>query len=190
MRYLLPVFLLFTGCSMLPKKTAQISVAGTKVSAPPDNGTPAKLSTSEAASTLEIPVGTKITTTKTEPTQAEPAKVVTEMIFVAPTKLVQTQQAVQADTGTVDTRVAMRKVDNEAREPFLYAAIASMLAAGVLMFVKFPTAAALAAGAGVVFFLFYQISGLPSWIWALGVAALAVGGGLYFGYERRHKESP
>jgi hypothetical protein len=72
--------------------------------------------------------------------------------------------------------------------PLLYAAIGALVAAGVAFWLKFPTPALLCAAAAGVFLLAWGAAGLPPWFWMLGVVSIAIGGGLYFGFNRGETE--
>lgn len=183
------------GCALMQKR-AVIESGKTSVAAPKDPGTPAKLEKKEVTTTVAMPAASSVVITKTaaqpatEKAPAIPEQTVTAFSFPEAAEIRQVAEAVEASTGTVDKSVALRRADNEARQPFLYASILAMVAAGIFVFVRFPTAATLSGAASVVFFIFYQVSGLPWWMWGLGVAALGIGAGIYYGYEKRDHERP
>lgn len=189
--YLLP--LLLCGCSWLP---AKIHVGDATVSAPKDAGTPAVLETRAAGETLALPAGSAVTVTKTEPiaaiaatpnapaVAAQPAKEVTEVHLTAPTVWQKTANTVSASTGTIDQTIAAKRIDAEESRPLLYAALASLVAAGFFIWRAYPTPALICAGAAVVFFIAWKVSGVPDWLWAAGAIALAAAGFLYIGHEK------
>lgn len=188
--------LAFTGCSWLP---AKIHVGDATVSAPKDAGTPAVLETRAAGETLALPAGSVVTVTKTEPVTAipatpnapavaaQPAKEVTEVKLTAPTVWQKTANTVSASTGTVDQSIAAKRIDAEESRPLLYAALASLVAAGFFVWRAYPTPALICAGAAAVFFIAWKVSGVPDWLWSAGAIALAAAGALYLGHEKGEK---
>lgn len=190
--------LALTGCSWLP---AKIHVGDATVSAPKDAGTPAVLETRAAGETLALPAGSVVTVTKTEPVAAipatpnapavaaQPAKEVTEVKLTAPTVWQKTANTVSASTGTVDQTIAAKRIDAEESRPLLYAALASLVAAGFFVWRAYPTPALICAGAAAVFFIAWKVSGVPDWLWAVGGIALAGAGALYLGHERGLKST-
>jgi len=179
--------LLVTGCGWFGP--AKISSGGTTVQGVRDAGKPATLSTSTAGETVSLPQGSKVTVTETAATSAAPAVSVTEITPAGPSEWRKTESTVRADTGTVDTSVATRKIAAAESRPLLYASIAATLAACFFVWASYPTPAICCGVAAGVFFLAWQVSGLPSWFWALGLAAICIGGALYLGHERGEKDS-
>lgn len=161
-----------------------------------DAGKPAVLNTSTAGESVALPAGSKITATETKavpaqsatptaPAQAaQPAQTVTVIEPAGPTEWRKTEVTVHADTGTVDTSVANRKIDAAESRPMLYAAIGAAALAAVFLWLKYPTPALISGIGAVVFFLAWKASGLPPWFWAIGVAAVVGGAALYFGHEK------
>ena len=144
---------------------------------------------------MKIPAGSTVTVTRTEAvaatptTPARPAMEVREIQLMADTEWYERAQRIAANSGAVDTSVAMRRLDNESRKPLLYAAIGAVVVAGVLMFSGWPKVAVLAGGAAVVFFAAWQVAGLPAWFWMLGAALLFVGAGIVVGWLLRDRDS-
>lgn len=185
MKLLLPVIALclLTGCSLF-NRGGKISTGGVTVTAQPDAGKPATLSTAEAGTTMAIPAGSTIKVTQTEATPASPATTVTEIVPSAPTEIRHTEKKVNADSGTVDTSVALKKIEAAESRVLLYAALACVVAAGFFIWAQYPTPA-MACGAGaVIFFLSWKASGLPDWFWACGAVAVCVGIAIYLGHKR------
>lgn len=167
------VFLLLAGCGLIP---ARIKSGDVTVSAPKDNGSPATLDKGETKTSVDIPAGTKVITTKTESTPTAPSVTVTEYDFTKPTHFEETSSSLKAGTGTIDTSVANHKVDVASRTPLLYAAILALVVSAGMVYFEHPTGALLCGAASGIFFLSWKLSDLPEWVWA--VAAAAVVGGL------------
>lgn len=185
MRILLPVIALclLSGCSLF-NRGGKISTGGVTVTAQPDAGKPATLSTAEAGTSMAIPAGSTIKVTQTEATPSAPATTVTEIVPSAPTEIRHTEKKVNADSGTVDTSVALKKIEAAESRVLLYAALACVVAAGFFIWAQYPTPA-MACGAGaVIFFLSWKASGLPDWFWACGAVAVCVGIAIYLGHKR------
>lgn len=184
--------LLFGGCSLFQKKGV-ISSGGVSVAAVGDAGKPGELHTSNGAEKVPIPTGSTITVKKTEAIPAtdktpfQPAVEWTEVKLNGPSYWERTKADVTASTGTVDTSVALKKVESAESRPLLYAAIASLLACGFFLYRAYPTPAFACGGAAVVFFLAWKVSGIPDWMWAVGAMALAGAVALYLGHERGEK---
>ncbi len=171
------------GCAMFQKKGV-IKSGGATVAAVADAGKPATLATSDGKESLAIPKDTTVTITEHEATPTAPAFKVTELHFNTPTEWQKFSQTVSANTGTVDTTVATKKLEVQAAQPLLYAAILGLLGAVVFVYLHYPTPAMLCGAASGLFFLAWRVSDLPSWIWAIAAAAIAAGAALYFGHER------
>lgn len=164
-----------------------------------DAGKPATLSTVKAGETAVIPAGStiKVTETPAQPAKpanatesaspAIPAKRTVEIVPSAPMEWQRTEQTVNANTGTVDTSVAEKRIDAQESRPLLYASIAAAVAAALFIYLSYPTPAMACGIASVVFFMAWKVSGLPQWFWAVGLLACGVGGALYLGYERGEK---
>lgn len=195
----LPILGIFpAGCSLFhgpPKITA----AGVTVQAPQDAGKPATLDSGTSVASLPIPAGSSLTVTKSDPVvaspatpdtpaqAAQPAKEVLEVKLAGPTEYRKTANTVKASTGTVDTTIAAHKIDAAEARPLLYAALASMLAAGFFIWRAYPTPAMICGGAAVVFLIAWKVADAPVWLWV--VAAVGLGGAafLYLGHERGEK---
>ncbi len=185
MRILLPVIALclLSGCSPF-NRGGKISTGGVTVTAQPDAGKPATLSTAEAGTSMAIPAGSTLKITQTDATPSAPATTVTEIVPSAPTEIRHTEKKVNADSGTVDTSVALKKIEAAESRVLLYAALACVVAAGFFIWAQYPTPA-MACGAGaVIFFLSWKASGLPDWFWACGAVAVCVGIAIYLGHKR------
>ena len=185
MRILLPVIALclLSGCSLF-NRGGKISTGGVTVTAQPDAGKPATLSTAEAGTSMAIPAGSTIKVTQTEATPASPATTVTEIVPSAPTEIRHTEKKVNADSGTVDTSVALKKIEAAESRVLLYAAIVAALAAGFFVWASYPTPAIACGVASAVFFMAWKLSDLPDWFYVLGAVAAAAGIAIYFGHKR------
>ena len=185
MRILLPVIALclLSGCSLF-NRGGKISTGGVTVTAQPDAGKPATLSTAEAGTSMAIPAGSTIKVTQTEATPSAPATTVTEIVPSAPTEIRHTEKKVNADSGTVDTSVALKKIEAAESRVLLYAAIVAALAAGFFVWASYPTPAIACGVASAVFFMAWKLSDLPDWFYVLGAVAAAAGIAIYFGHKR------
>lgn len=185
--------LLLCGCGMIPAriKAGPVTVQGVK-----DAGTGANLATSEAGTTIPLPAGSRVTVTKesaiagqpatndTPAVKAQPAKETTVIEPAGPTEYHKTESTIKADTGTVDTSIAAKRIDSAESRPLLYASILCALAGAFFVYRAYPTPALCCGAASVVFFMAWKVSGLPEWFWAVGLVAIAGGVALYLGHNR------
>lgn len=187
--------LLLCGCSLL-NRGGSIKAGDATVRGIPDAGKPATLATSTAGTVIPLPAGSSITVTKVDAipasmatkdspsVAAQPAKEVTVITPSGPTSYQKTEATVKADTGTVDTSVALKRVDAIESRPLLYASIVAALAAGFFVWASYPTPAIACGAASIVFFMSWKLSGLPDWFWAAGAIAAAIGISIYVGHNR------
>lgn len=183
MRFLLIACLLLSGCALFkPKGT--INVGKAQVTAVADNGKPATLATSDAKESVAIPKDTTVTITEHPATPTAPAFKVTELHFNSPTEWQKFTGTVSANTGTVDTSVAEKKLDISARQPLLYAAMLSAIAGVFFLYRAYPTPAALCGLSAVFFLIVWRTASLPAWMWGLGALGIAAGVALYLGHHR------
>ena len=170
------------GCSMFSKK-GNIRIGKDEVTAVPDAGKPATLERKDGKETVPIPKDTDVTITKTEATPTAPATEVTRVHFNSPTEWQKFTASVAANTGTVDTSVALHKVDVAERRILLYIAIGCAIA-GVVLKSMLPAWPALSNGlllAAPLAFAAWKFSEVPAWAWF----AVLVGVGLMvIGYKR------
>lgn len=191
MRILLPVIALclLSGCSLF-NRGGKISTGGVTVTAQPDAGKPATLSTAEAGTSMAIPAGSTIKVTQTEAQPATkdkpsaPAITVTEIVPSAPTEIRHTEKKVNADSGTVDTSVALKKIEAAESRVLLYVSIGAALLAGFFVWAQYPTPAIACGVASAVFFMAWKLTDLPDWFWAVGAVAIAAGVAIYLGHKR------
>ncbi len=183
--------LCLTGCGAFGVgriKAGPVTVQGVK-----DAGKAASLSTSSAGAVIALPEGSRLVKTEysalpaTEKAPAQPAKIVTEIIPGGPTEYHETKATVQADTGTVDTSIAKKRIDSEESRPLLYGALACLAGAGFFIWAKYPTPAMCCGAGAVILFIAWKVSGVPDWLYVVGLIAAAAGVFLYFGHERGEK---
>lgn len=181
--------LLLPGCSLFNRGGA-IKGNGVTVQGIPDAGKPATLVTTDAGEAVALPAGSTVTITKTEAapatkdTPAKPATEVTAITPSGPTVWHKTEKTVNADTGTVDTSIAAKKIDASESRPLLYSAIVAALAAGFFVWASYPTPAIACGVASAVFFMAWKLSDLPDWFYVLGAVAAAAGIAIYLGHKR------
>lgn len=189
------LLLFITGCASRPGRAiiggAQSLFGGntpeTRVEQPRNAETPATVSQGEQKTDVIIQPGTRMELPVMVNGVETMAKVELPELRIAQ-QIRRSDAAVSAERAP-DRTVEIRREDNRARMPLLYAAIGAAALAVVALFLKYPSGAALSALASAAFFAAWMASGLPAWFWMVGVAALAVGAGLYFGYEKRERES-
>ncbi len=174
----------FSGCGVfrgLPK----IRVGETTVTAPADAGRPATLATSDAGTTMSIPAGStvKVTTTEAQPATAsvaaKPAVTITEIVPTKDTLIQHTEKRIQADTGTVDTSVAVRRIDAQERRPLLYCSIVAAVAGLGFMYVRFQAIAVMCFIGSGAFFLAWRMSEISPWVGGLFLVAAVAGFAFY-----------
>jgi hypothetical protein len=182
------------GCAMF-KGQPRIKVGSTVITPPADAGKPATLATDETRTGIVIPKDTPVILTKVEASPATdktlfvPAKWVYQFTPTQETRLEAVSATLAANTGTVDTTVALRRVEAAEARVWLYASLAAAVGAGVFLWLKYPTPALICGGASGIFLLVWKISDLPSWFWAVGAAALVGAVALFLGHERGEKHA-
>lgn len=186
---LLVLCLSLAGCSLF-RQGGAIKGDGVTVHAQPDAGKPATLVTAETGTAMGIPAGSviKVTQTDAQPATKDkpaiPATTVTEIVPSAPTEIRRTEKTVNADSGTVDTSVALKKIEAAESRVLLYVSIACALAAGFFVWASYPTPAIACGIASAVFFMSWKLSDLPDWFYVLGAVAVAAGIAIYLGHKR------
>lgn len=185
MRFLVLLLLLLTSCSSLPHLTL-----GKDKVVVPANTNNTTLEKGETKSTLSIPADTKVTTTHTgeipatPTTPYRPSVDVTEWTFLRPTSFDVAASSLKADSGKIDTSLAQHQVDVTAKQPYLYASIACIVAAIVAMFLKYPTGVMLCLVASGIFFAMWKLSDIPSWLLVVAVSAIVGAVFLVIGHEK------
>lgn len=186
---MVPRLFILCGLSLLSacaSYRARVHTAIASAVAPADPATPAKVE--EAA--MKIPAGSKVEVrreTVSEPmaNHTETAKTI-EIVTVTPSAEMPLTFA-RAESGTQrapDIRAEIHAQDTAARRPLLLASIGAALLAALAVYLQYPTPAVLCGLASIVFFVSWKLTELPGWIWAAGLAAVAIAAGLYFGHER------
>lgn len=176
---------LFSACGIPRISNGTVSVTGLK-----DAGKPATLTSDETKSGVVIPKGTEVKITETDAVPATdktafiPARKEVSFIPAFDTKLESISTKFHADTGTVDTSIALKKIQASENRIWLYASLVSAVLAGVLVYIKYPTPALTCGAGAVVFFMVWKLSDLPDWFYVVGVAAVAGGVMLWRGHVR------
>jgi len=180
------------GCAVF-KRQPRIESAGVTVTAQPDAGKPATLTTGKAGETLTLPARSVVTVTKFEAvppilgtsaglgSAAIPAKTETRIELAADSTWSKSSESVNAETGTVDTTVAKAKIAADERRPLLWTAIGCAALGILAIFLQYPSVAALCGLGAALAFAAWRLAELPAWMWAIPVV---VGIGLYIGHEK------
>jgi hypothetical protein len=182
---------LLSGCHALPSVAIPRGALApeVKASAPADTGKPAVVNSSGEESRIDLPAGSVVTVTRTEAqpatdkTPARPAFEVREIKLASDSAWYEKAQHIAANTGTVDTSVAMRRIDMAERRWLLWAAIGCGVA-GLLSFQLVPAWPGLGRGllAGAAFaFAAWKLADVPAWAWCAVVGAGAL---IALGYKR------
>ena len=170
------VAVLLAGCASMPR----VRLGKLEASAPKDTGKPAVVASDVTTTEVAIPEGTTLEEVGSTELTEKPLR----LTFSKPSTMRIVREQQSATTGTVDTSAAIRRIDNTARQPLLYASIGAMVGAVLFLFLKYPTPALLCGAASVVFFAAWQAAGLPPWFWIIGAIAIAGGVALWIGHER------
>jgi len=200
MRYITFFFLVsLTGCSLI-KHPGRIITPSATVVGVPEAGKPATIDSDIKSDRLVLPKGSSLTLTKFEAlasipeaesnpaVQAQPAKEVVEVKLSEATEWKRTQNVVHADTGTVDTSIAKHRIDVAENRYLLWAALGAAVAAGLFLYIKYPTPAFICGAASLVFFLAWKLSDLPSWFYVVGVCCLVGAVTLWRGHHRGEQD--
>ena len=180
---------LLTGC----KTVGRITAGAATVIGVQDAGKPATLATGETKQEVTLPANSPVSVTRIEAVPAtdkppfQPAREVFAFTPTKPTQWQATTNTLQADTGTVDTTIAMHKINAAENRNLLWASLGAALLAGVAVWFKYPTPALICGAASAVFFLAWKLAELPSWFWVIGVAAVVAAIFLYIGHEKGEK---
>lgn len=197
MRLVFLACLLLSACALQRGRisTPQGTVVGVK------DGTPAKFDSVLDTETLSLPVGTTIITTRTE---AQPAVLATETTPGREAAPARTEQRVvlseastirrervdtHADTGSPDATIAKARIQAEQNRWLLWAAIACVPIAIFFVYIKYPTPALYVGAAGVLFFIAWQVAGLPEWVKFVGFGGLIAGVVMWRAHERGLKNA-
>lgn len=176
------------GCSVF-RGIPAIRVGENSVQGPKDAGKPATLNESKAGESVVIPAGSKVVVTETaavaatEKEPAKPAVKVTEVVPSEPMKWEKQETKVEANTGTVDTSIAKKRIEAEESRWLLWAAIGCGIG-GLIVRSMLPAWPALSNGllVGAVFaFASWKLAEVPAWIWAAVIGGVLL---LVLGYKR------
>lgn len=190
--------LLLAGCSLVPNRLK----IGDNVVTPQKDVSATTLSTLNAGEVLPLAAGSRLVITRFNATAgvpatkdspavaAQPERTVTEVIPAKDTQWQRTEASVSANSGTVDTSIREHQIDAQESRPLLWASIGAAVLGGFFIYRAYPTPAICCFGASVVFFIAWKVSGVPSWMWGVGLAAIAGGGALFLGHERGLKTPP
>lgn len=186
MRFSVALLLLLSGCSHLPK----LSFGKNSTVVVPPNTNNTTLEKGESKATLNVPADTKIVTTHTAEVPATPttpyvpAFETTEWTFLRPTTFDVAASSLKADSGKVDTTAVVHAMNLKETRIFLYGALVCTLIAIVAALEVWPTISKLAGAAAVACLILWKVSDLPSWFFAVPIAALAIGAGIYVGHKK------
>ena len=177
------------------KTVGRIRSGGTVVTGVADAGKPASLDTGESKQAVAIPANSPVSVTKTEAvpaTATTPFRPAMEVFSFTPakdTRYEAVSSTLRADTGTVDTSIAAKRIEAQEARILLYASIAALVGAGVFLWLKYPTPAMMCGAASVLFFVCWRLADLPPWLWAVGLVALAGAAFLWLGHEKGEKHA-
>lgn len=162
----------------------------TRVVGVPDAGKPATLESAQTKSGVTIPAKTPVEITRYEAVPAtgeapfQPAREEVRFVPTFDTRLDSVSTSLSANTGTVDTTVALKKIQAAENRYLLFAAIGAAALAAFFVYIQYPTPAMMAAGAAIIFFLAWRLSDLPSWFYVVGVGAAVAGVVMWRAHER------
>lgn len=137
--------------------------------------------------TVVAPAGTTVTRTITPAAEGAPAQETQVWTFPGEVSVITDSTHEVASTGKINTKVAEAAIDADERRPLLFMAMACVVGAIFFIWKAYPTGAYLSGVAALVFFLAWKLDDLPNWYWGVGVAAIAVAAGIYFGYEKKEQ---
>lgn len=162
----------------------RISTRAGTVTAVKDAGKPATQSLSQQDTSVPIPAGTPVEVVETAATPEAPKSLTFKFTPTKDTAFTSASSSTTASTGTVDTSIRKHEIDTAAKQPLLYASLATACFGGFLLYRVYPTPAMISFGASIVFFLAWKISDLPSWFYVVGVAAVVGAAMLWRGHEK------
>ena len=186
------LILIFNGCAWVGSRP-KIKGEGASVIGVQD-GTGAKLDQGETKSGVIIPAGTPTEIIRheavpaTDTTPFQPAREEIRFVPKFNTELKSISTRLSANSGGVDTTVALRRIDVAENRILLFVSIGAALAAGFFVYIKYPTPAMLAGVTSIVFFLAWKLADLPPWFWVIGVGTGVGAVVLWRGHERGEKD--
>lgn len=177
------------GCKSLPwaKKPASVTVGGATVIAPAEVGKAATIDSREVKGQLAIPAGTQITVTQIPVTPDSPAKTVTEWRFTQPANFMSFDAHTVANSGTTDNTQALKKLDIDSRQPFLYFGVGAVVAGVVLIGMGWPNIGKLSFVAAGILLLLWKVSDVSSNLLFGVVAIVGTGFGIWWGHTHAEK---
>jgi hypothetical protein len=153
-------------------------------SGPKDPGTPSFVDNADTITETVLPAGSTVESVP----QSEASPAFTRVVLSAPTVIKTSVSTTKAQSGTVDTTVAQKRIEEETKSkekaPLLYAGIACFALAIVAAVLKWPVVGAILAGGGAFFLASWKLAGLPDWFWMLGAACVLIGGSIFLGFKR------
>ena len=175
--------LLSSSCALGP---ARVQAGIARAIAPANPETPATVQ----QTSMPIPAGSTVEIRREVPspapapgTPAVPPSLETVTVHPAAATVLTFAQASTGTQRPPDKAVEIRKADNAARAPLLYAMLAALLAAGVCIYLEHPTPACFCGlGAGGLF-LAWRSASLPDWVWVVAVVAVVIAVALVVGHE-------
>lgn len=186
--FILPV--LFIACTRPGIRTPEATITGTK------HGEDVTLTKADEGSRFTVPAGTIFTMEKTEALidpettrVIQPRRELHTWTFTKETEFESYARTLLANTGRINTDVALEDLAMQERKPLLYASIGCLLGVAFFVWRGYPTGVWLSAAASIILFLAWKVAGLPDWFWILAVVAICVAAGIYFGYERKEQET-
>ncbi len=158
-----------------------------EASAPADAQQPTTVSQGEKKTDTSIAAGTRAKI----PVKVNGQSLLMEFEFpeIKQVSLERVSEATVSQPRPPDQTVALKKLDNEDKRPLLYCSIGAAVLAVASLYFRYPGPAALCGAASAGFFAAWRLSDLPSWFWAVALAAVAVAAGLYLGHERGEQSS-
>lgn len=192
--------LMLAGCGLFGG-AGRLKIGDNSVTPVANAAKPATLETLNAGETIRLSAGSRfiitrfkavpgVPATKDSPAIApQPEREVTEINPASDTQWQRTEATVKADSGTVDTSLAAKKIDAQENRILLYGALGMLVGAGIFFWLHYPSPALMCAGGAVILFLCWKMAGLPEWFWATSVLAGAGAAGLYFGHERAERNA-
>ncbi len=185
------LIVLLYGC----KTVGRIKSGGTIVAGVVDAGKAATLATGESKQSVAIPAETPVSVTRieavpaTDKTPFEPAREVFSFTPAKETRWEAVSSTLRADTGTVDTSIAMKRIEAAETRYLLFASLGAAMAGGLFVYIKYPTPALMCGAASVVFFLAWKLSDLPDWFYVIGVVAAVGGIIMWKAHDRGEKDA-
>jgi hypothetical protein len=179
-----------SGCA---SRVSKVKTQAAQAVAPEQAETPARVD----EQTVTIPAGSPVEIVREVIPADSGSKPETPPRVVETVKFTPTAEtrflSVRAESGTQrapDVRTELAKVDASGRAPILYFSLGAAALCVVALFLRYPTPALLCGLASAGSFAAWRVSQIPSWVLGIAIACVALGAGLYFGFERGEKKAP